>query len=333
MKKSLFKVLTLFCAILAVAGCKKEEGNQPQHGEVVLSYNPLEKLRSFKKQIESVRLNPEVRSGETITLTDALWDVENYFNLTYSDAESYYSQINEHEFVLSIPTDSQQQVMVYDVVNLYDQLVNQAREALISDEFDDKGFVSLTVKEVNANARGTLVTFSGRTGGRGNYVYPIAHVDGPFGDDDDWMFAAPLGKCDDPDIPSGADEQLQEQLYAELIEPFIGNAPNSRNIYVDRRRFIFDGTTYNGVYYNEDSDNLCIGYGFLNDHYYAEKRIITQTIPSQYQLHGLAPISIEIKGSVLDNNAVTHRNEIEYGIRMEVSVEEFGELEDLLIQQ
>ena len=329
MKNKLFKAFALFCVTLALSGCNKD-GDLAQNGEASLNRNPLEQLRTFKKQIAAVKANPETKGGETITLDDALWDVENYFNLTYSDAESYYSQINEHEFTLSIPTDGQQQVLVYDAVNLYDQAVNQAREALLSDEFEDKGFISLAVKEVNTDTRGTLVTFSGKTGQRTNCTpYPV-HVDGPFNVDDNWMFAAPLGKCDDPDIPSGADEQLQEQLYAELIEPYIGTDAGHRNIYVERKRIVFDGTTYAGIYYNTDPDHLCIGYEYMNDHYTAEKRAIHQTIPTQYHLYGYAPISIAIQGISLDNNAVTHYNEIEYGIRTEVSKDEFGEIEDLI---
>lgn len=333
MKKLLLKSLAMLCIAVTIGGCNKDGVNQSPEGSTIANRNALDQLRTFRNQMESIKSNLGTKNDETITLTDALWDVENYFNLTYSDAESYYSQINEHEFALSIPTDAQQQVLVADAVNLYDQVVILAREALLSEEFDNKGFLSLTVKHVSTDNRGTIITFSGKTGNRSNYIIPIAHIDGPFDVDDDWMFAAPMGKCDDPDIPSGADEQLQEQLYAELIEPFIASDAGYRNIYVDRRRFVFDGTTYNGVYYNENSDDLCIPYGYMNDYYWNEKRIITQTIPTQYHFYGLSPISIEIHGIGLGNNAVTHLNEIEYGIRMAVSKDEFGELEDLLIQQ
>lgn len=333
MKNKILKDLALFCVALALSGCNKEGDIALQSGEASLTHKPLEQLRIFKKQIEDVKANPEAKSGETLPLADALWDVENYFNLTYSDVESYYGQMNEHEFTLSIPTDAEQHVLVYDAVGLYNEVVHQAREALILDEFDDKGFISLTVKEVSTDTRGTLITFSGKTGERTNYNPPIPHVDGPFGVDDNWMFAAPLGKCDDPDIPSGADEQLQEQLYIELIEPFVGNDAGFRNIYVDRKRFIFDGSTYAGVYYNTNTDNLCIEHEYMNDHYNAEKRIITQTIPNQYHLFGYSPISIEITGAAVGDLALTHHNEVEYGIRTEVSIDEFGDIEDLLIQQ
>ena len=333
MRNNLLKAMALFCTTLAFIGCNKEESSLSQNGDVVSSHHPIEQLRTFRKQIEVVKSHPEAKSDETITLSDALWDIENYFNLSYSDAECYYSLINEHEFTLTLPSDNQQQVSVYDAVSLYDQVVDQVREAILSDEFDNKGFISLTVKEVNNDGQGALVTFSGKTGEKTNYNPPVAHITGPFGEEDDWMFASPMGKCDDPDIPSGADEQLQANLYVELIEPYVEVGAGFRNIYIDRKRFIFDGTTYAGVYYNTAPDNLCIEHEYMNDHYHAEKQIITQTIPSQYHLTGYSPVSINIRGDLLSDGAVTHRNEIEYGVRMEVSKEEFGEVEDLLIQQ
>ena len=184
MKNKLFKASTLFCLVLALSGCDKDTVTTAQSGES--TYNALDRLRSFRKQIEAINANPEARNSETITLDDALWGVENNFNLTYSDAECYYSQINEHEFCVSIPSDGQQQVFVYDAVCFYNEVVGQARDALLSDAFDDKGFISLTVKEVSTDSRGTVVTFSGKTGERSSYNHPIAHVDGPFGEDDDW---------------------------------------------------------------------------------------------------------------------------------------------------
>ena len=333
MRNNLLKAMTLFCTLLAFGGCNKERVSPSQNGDNQTSRNPIEQLRTFRKQIETVKANPETKSSETLTIADALWDIENNFNLSYSDAESYYSQTREHEFTLYLPTNNDQQALVSDVVNLYTQVTEQARDAYANDGFEQKGFISLTIKETEATDGLLSVTFSGKTGEKCPYNPPIAHVDGPFDENDNWLFAAPMGKCDDPDIPSGADEQLQEHLYAELIEPYVDNNAGFRNIYIDRKRVVFDGTTYPGVYYNTDPNDLCIEHEYMNDYYYTERQIITQTIPNQYHLIGYSPVSIAIGGIELNGNAVTHRNEIEYGIRMEVSKDEFGEIEDLLIQQ
>ena len=69
----------------------------------------------------------------------------------------------------------------------------------------------------------------------------------------------------------------------------------------------------------------------MNDYYIGEKRMIIKTIPEIYHLEGYSPISIEINGiSIEEFSAVTHYNEIEYGIRTQIRTDEFGELQDLL---
>lgn len=335
MNNTLFKAATLCLSVAVLGACSKDKATGPNlnAGSSSPANDPIEQLRTFKKQIEWTKANPNEKSSETITLSEALWDVENTFNLNYSDAEQYYGQINDHEFTLALPVDEDQKVLVNDAVTLYSDVIVQAREALASDLFDEKGVISLTVKEVNDVNGAMHITFSSKTGERCNYDPPTMHIDGPFGEEDNWMFASPLGKCDDPDIPSGADEQLQEQLFAELIEPYTDAGPGYRNIYVDRRRFVFDGTNYPAIYYTTDPDDLCIDHFYLNDYYHAEKTIIRRTIPDYYHLVGYSPISIEIDGvSLTDPDALTHHNEIEYGIRVRVSTDEFGTTKDLMAE-
>lgn len=328
MKKSLVQILTLCCVAATLCACNKDDSTNSNVNNVG-SNQPIEQLRSFRKQIEQVRAG--AKSNEMLSLAEALWDVENYFNLTYSDVECYYDQTNDHEFTLSLPVDDQQQVVVCDAVALYEAVISQARAALEADAFDNKGFLSLTIKEVNLENRGTLVTFSGKTGNRSNHNPIINHVAGPFGVDDNWLFAAPLGKCDDPDIPSGADEQFQEHLYAELIEPYIEAGSGYRNIYINRTPIIFDGSNYSGIYYNPNPENLCIDYLYMNDYYYGEKQIITRIIPEQYHLTDYSPISIEIAGVMIEDGTVaTHYNEVEYGVRTRVRIDEFGTIEKLI---
>lgn len=333
MKNKLFKITTLCLSAVVFVACNKEKtaALTPKVDDSHMFNDPIEQLRTFRKQIESVKAHPDAKSTETITLSEALWDIENNFNLSYSDSEQYYDQVNNHEFTLALPVNEDHEVLVYDAVSLYSDVIVQARDALASDAFEEKGFISLTVKEVNEDNNVMHVTFSGKTGERGSYNPPIAHVYGPFGPDDNWLFAAPMGKCDDPDIPSGADEQLQEKLYAELIEPYIDKETGYRNIYVDRLCFIFDGSNYPNIYYTNDPEDICIEYLYMNDYYYAEKTIISRTIPELYHLSEYSPISIEIEGRSLEEPiALTHHNEIEYGKRMRVSTEEFGETLDLM---
>ncbi|MBR3711202.1 MAG: hypothetical protein IKM99_09645 [Bacteroidales bacterium] len=335
MKNKLFTITALCLSAVVLAACSKDktptsQSNASHDGHI---QDPIEQLRTFKKQIESVKANPTAKSDETISLTEALWDVENTFNLTYSESEQYYSQINDHEFTLTLPVNEERNVLVYDAVGLYSNVILQAREAFAEVTFADKGFVSLTVKEVIEDEHAVSVKFSGKTGERCNYNLPSNQADGPFGEDDNWMFAAPLGKCDDPDIPSGADEQIQEQLYIKLIEPYMETDPAYRNIYIERKRFIFDGTNYPFIFYSPSPGNMCIDYINMNYYYNSEKHLITNIIPDQYHLTGYSPISIEIEGRVLPElEALTHYNEVEYGKRVRISTDEFGKTLDLMTE-
>ena len=331
MKNKLLKAATLFCVVTVLGACNKDKSTGPnQNADSMQTSNPIERLRTFRKQIENAKLG--ARSDETITLSDALWGIENNFNLTYSDVESYYSKVNDHEFELSLPVNAEQNVLINDVVTLYSQVIEQARDAYLTDELDEKGFLSLSIKEVEDENGMMRISFSGKIGEKTNYNPPVLHIEGPFGDDDDWLFAAPLGKCDDPDIPSGADEQLQENLYVELIEPLVKNATaEHRVIFVDRKHFVFDGSNYGGIYYNPNIDNTCIDHQYMNDYYSGEKRVITQTIPERYHLVGYSPVSIVIRGTFIESpEALTHSNEVEYGIRTEVRTYEFGDVESLV---
>lgn len=333
MKMSMLYVMAC-CGIAAMlSSCSKEQGPGLSNGVNTPASNhtdPIQQLRDFQKHLTLSNAQSDTKSEETLSLEQALWDVENHFNLTYTDAEQYHSDLCEHEFHLDLPLSGSNEVSMNDAVGLYTQAVEQARQTLLSEKSAQREFISLNVKETTTSEGIVQVLFSGKTGTRCNYNPPQYHVAGPFDTDDNWMFAAPWGKCDDPDIPSGADEQLQEKLFDTLIG-IVECAPGTRNIYLNRFTVIFDGSNYPGVYYNDDPEQLCIPYYDMNLLYKGELNLISKRIPEQYQLQGYSPVSISIYGVHTDDqHAVTHRNEIEYGIRYPIYLDEFGEVEDLI---
>lgn len=329
MKNKLFKAAALCCAFAFLGSCSKDKSpSQHQDASPSTSNDPVEQLKIFRSQLKTAKTN--AKNNETITLSDALWGIENNFNLTYADVEAYYSQMNDHEFDLYLPVNNDQKVLVDDVASLYSEVTSTVRDAMASDVFDDKGFVSLNILETEEENGTMRIRFSGKTGEKTNYIPPTHHVYGPFDWADNWMYRTPLGKCDDPDIPSGADEQLQEKLYVHIIEPLIETSPGYRNIYIDRKRYIFDGTNYTGVFYREGLTERCIDHSLMNLCFMKEKNIINNIIPAQYHLEDYVPISIEIRGMAVSNpSAITHRNTVEYGIKVRISTDEFGEIEDL----
>lgn len=332
MKTHFLKVATL-CAIAAFLGaCDKDSTTHPTQNETVeLNGQPIEKLRLFRQHLEAFKVHPDLRNTETTTVEDALWDVENYFNMTYSDPEQYFASTTDHEFTLTLPVNNQQ-VEVNDAVALYLQVTEEARQSLISDNHENKGFVSLAIKETEDVVDGLKITFIGKTGERCTYIPdPPYSIEGPFVADDNWLFASPMGKCDDPDIPSGADKQLQEKLYDALIGSLPDAQAGNRTIYLERKRIVFDGQNNPGIFYSCNPDELCIPYPNMNNHFRKEKKMISETIPELYHLTGYQPISIEIYGTTVNNEeCFTHHNEIEYGIPCQISINEFGNVEALI---
>lgn len=314
---------------LMLAACNKEGATPSSQNIVSMQDDPIEQLRTFRRQIEAVKADPDQRSQETIPLSEALWDVENHFNMTYSDPEQYYEETNKHQITLALPV-SDEQVLVYDAVNLYEQVTEEARQALSSDTFESKGVISLHLDHAEEVDGNLMLTYEAKTGERSTYSPPINILGGPFGIDDDWIDTAPMGKCDDPDIPSGADEQLQEKLFDKLIGDIPEAEPGKRNIFLDRKTFVFDGYDYDNLYIT-DVCYSCISHEEMNSYYNHEKYIIDSIIPEQYHLIGYQPISIIIKTHKnLTYGTFSHLTEVEYGKLYRISTDEFGEVESLL---
>lgn len=334
MKNTLTRLATYCCVAIMLTACSKEQHNGPSPASPNITHSdPIEQLRTFRRQIEKVKADPLAKTDETMTLDEALWDIENNFNITYTDAEQYHSKVSDQTFELYVPVNENQEVLVNDAVNLYTAAVEQARQALLSEKSNVREYVSLCIDSIVVSQGMVKVSFKGKTGERTNYAPPEYHVAGSFGIEDNWMFASPLGKCDDPDIPSGADEQLQEKLFDALIGIIEEASPGCRNVYLNRTVIFFDGTDYAGVYYNTDPDTQCIPYHEMNRLFQGEKRLISQTIPERYGLQEYSPVSICIYGiQIEDYTAITHQNEIEYGLRCQVNTDEFGEVEDLIQQ-
>ncbi len=331
MKKTLCFTAAFLGTLLLLSSCSKDLQTNPGGGLNTYQNNPIEQLKDFRQKLTAFQTNTIAKSDETMSLTEALWDIENNFNITYTDAEQYYSCIKNHEFTLSIPVDGEQHVLTQDAVGLYWQMVEQARQALCSEKSDQRAFVSLSIKETEETDGVMTVTFIGKTGQHNEYIPAHYYLAGPFTNDDNWMFASPMGKCDDPDIPSGADEQLQEKLFDTLIGSLEKAHPGYRNVYLDRLNISYDGNDYIGLFYSEDCDNCCIPYYRMNSILYVEMKLINSIIPQQYHLiSGYKPISIAIYGiQTDDHSACTHHHEVSYGIRHQIPIEEFGDVVDL----
>ena len=79
----------LFAAALMVAlstlvftGCNKNE--DPADEALKQGEATLARIMNFKQQVDYYKANPAIKDGETVTLDEAIWNIEALFNLTYA---------------------------------------------------------------------------------------------------------------------------------------------------------------------------------------------------------------------------------------------------------
>ena len=128
-----------------LTSCKKEketvmsekvqtEINDPQNDAIV------NRILDFKKKVEERKANPGTKSGETMTLEEAMNNVVDLFNATYTEPTAYYRATEHHQFSVNVPLTVDGEVLVDDVVEAYEQAVAEAREVYHSSSLANKGY-------------------------------------------------------------------------------------------------------------------------------------------------------------------------------------------------
>lgn len=349
---------TLIVALSAIVfiGCQKNEDNIVTNNGQPTTFSlqgdeAIASILNFRKQVEAYKKNPTMKSSETMSIAEAIWNIENLFNLTYAAPEEYYSETEEFEFSLYLPIDAQGNVMATDLYSLYEQARATARNCYANTGFADKGFLFMTVELAEQGSNTVRIDFNGKVGER--CAQPEGYTDwnsnvsimyfGPFNETDNWGFALGMGRCgeDETGTDSGADKELERNLRNYLRE--IAGAPEtgSRAVYLNEVTLIFDGLNHsNDVFYNEDVTATCINFNNMNRLYQREKRLIFEDIPNglYYDLFGYTPTFIQIDGQYQSYitpqneviNYISHINTIIYVQRLLASINTVGEVQDLL---
>lgn len=345
---------TLIVALSAIVfiGCQKNEDNIVTNNGQPTTFSlqgdeAIASILNFRKQVEAYKKNPTMKSSETMSIAEAIWNIENLFNLTYAAPEEYFSETEEFEFSLYLPIDAQGNVMATDLYSLYEQARATARNCYANTGFADKGFLFMTVELAEQGSNTVRIDFNGKVGERcaqpetdwNNYNNVSIMYLGPFNETDNWGFALGMGRCgeDDTGTDSGADKELERNLRNYLRE--IAGAPEtgSRAVHLNEITKEFDGLDYpNDVFYNSDINETCIGYNNMNRLYQREKRLIFEDIPnnSNSNVYGFTPTIIQIEGVYVykENGSlyITHQNAITYTQRVVVNITLVGEIKDLL---
>lgn len=339
--KKLTTSLIAVALMLVLGQCKRNHVEvNPQVGAVSESVandnDAVKRIVKFKDMLSYYKSNPNAKDGNTMSLADAICDLENTFNATYSYSEDMYSESMDHEFTLSLNIDSNGNVLLADLTAFYNLIVSLVRDAYANDGFENKIFISLLADVIDVNDNVATVKIKAKSGERTNYNPPVPHIDGPFRPGDDYLYD--YGRCDDSTFRYGAAHYLEQALITLRISNIIESQEGYRNIYINRDTISFIGGPNGrpGVFYRTDISNKCIEWSYMNDYLYAEKRIIFTIIPEQLGHPGIGVCGINVEGEMGYINEttayITHRTRVEYAERIEANIEEIGEIENLLTQ-
>lgn len=337
MKRLYLLLVILLVASMAITtvSCKKGQATtETAQGEATLA-----RIMNFKQQVDYYKANPAIKDGESVTLDEAIWNIEALFNLTYAKPEDAYSETTGFLFSLYLPVNTHGRVLVSDLCYLYEQVKSMARTYYANLDYTDKGFLFMTV-ELGEQIDGFVrIDFRGKAGERcaQNIVNVNPHDSimyiGPFRQEDDWNYKRGNGKCDGSYAYSGADDQLEIHLQEYISSLLRVSDAGCRPVYLNHCEIIFDGRSAPSyAFYREDVNATCIDNNSMNHLWQREKSYIVTILPSiQPSLYGYVPVEITIQGVELVNpSAISHENRVVYTQRIMAIVSAVGEIQDLL---
>lgn len=337
MKKPFLTLVVLLLTILTMVlfvSCQKEKTNEtPTTQKDASPQEAINRLVEFKNQVESHRKNPSERTSEIIGLEDAVRDIENTFNATYSQPEVVCSATSEFEFSLYLTVDADNNVQLYDLLDLYDEAVASAREAYANDGFTNKVFRLLLVDADNPTNGVVRLRFKGRTGERSSEPQTPDHDTVshwvPFHSGDNYHYD--YGKCDGTGI-DGADEKLTQYIQPYITSLLSTPPVGMRAIYINTIEIRLKGSDYqNDLFYSADVTSTCIDFINMNRLYNTEKTLITETLPEdpQGEVYGMTPTDISVQSDT-NQSYISHDNYVTYAQRVIAYLNDVGDMEDLL---
>jgi hypothetical protein len=219
--KKLYLTFTMISAIglQVFFGCSKEAGENPGNQETV--FQPSEKdlqieskILAFKQKVEFARQNPNLKSGDDLTIEDAVWNVEALANYTYADAstgfDDYISETSEIEVPLTNGL-----VSITDAGTAYNQIIDTLTEQYNQIPGQDKHLVMADVmlKETDGQSATFDVT-AGFAKGTGSSGFS------PFNINDHWKYGLGLynmgGYCDGPYEGTQKDKDAAEKIQYKI---------------------------------------------------------------------------------------------------------------------
>ena len=293
MKRLYLLLVILLVASMAITSvsCKKGQATtDTSQGEATLA-----RIMNFKQQVDYYKANPAIKDGESVTLDEAIWNIEALFNLTYSYPDLSYGRTETADTVLYLPIGSDNTVLLTDLTVFYGQMYEVISGIYHGIELDNKQFIILDVElgERHGNQQAIrLQSVQGSVKGIQPLTPPIPQpvIWAPFADGPDWCYGEKLGRRDGslylemdatdtlssmlnaillPKAPSG-----QEYIYPVVMSkglPSFLHLPYSHNFY--------EGEYCEFYKENATDDDKWLSTSQMNFQYYGERHLVLNVLP------------------------------------------------------
>ena len=181
MKKLLLIItsIAIVSSIVLINSCNKNELNEQT--------KDYEDGTALAEQILAFKADMLNKSGETISLEDALENMELLINASHGFPFEDYGERKNDIVSFQLPADADGNVSMPDVNTAYDEMINLVKEAYINTGFEEKGLILVTLSINEEDKSGSTIDVKVTTG--------KAEEPEPKNFTDCWYYGENLGMC------------------------------------------------------------------------------------------------------------------------------------------
>lgn len=342
--KKLYRLTTVAAFSLALAtvlltGCKKDDStttaaDAPTADELARGEATLAKIMDFKQRMDYYKANPAIKDGETVTLDEAIWNIEALFNVTYSYPELSYGRTVTADTILYLPLQADNTVLLTELTVFYGQMYEVISDIYHGIDLDNKQFIILDVEEGAPAGDHLPVTLHSVQGAVKGTPPPIPEPQMwmPFAEGISWYYGEDGGN-NMGIYPNNIDaaDTLTRLLNATLVS----KAPHGFSYYytstVTKELRNDDHHEYTNSHYpncgpysefykeNPTAEEKWMNSDMMNFHYFGEKQLIMyylrdygiESVPSS---HHLCNVTIQDNNNKTSNK-IWHHTQATYGHR------------------
>ncbi len=215
------KLIQIFIPTLIVAGivltaCQKNSKeavvNEPTaQPEIDLEKSKAitQRLVMFNNKVREIRMNPDYKSTTTVSLEEAMWNIEGSLNATYGDADHENNIPNVNKAIISFSPSDPENISEVEEVELYDLVLEQVRSVYNTSTIENPVLLAVDLQLQEIQSKNTQLDIQVTTVlGKSNTL-----MENPM--DLTWYYGLEYGTCDG---------QFSGQDAATVITDYIGGS-------------------------------------------------------------------------------------------------------------